>query len=49
MGMGMEGEGKGLIVIVHGLESNSNSTVSQHMARAFIDKKFDVACVNFWG
>lgn len=40
---------KGLVVIVHGLESNSNSTVCVNMARSFHSYDFDVACINFRG
>mmetsp|Transcript_27580 Transcript_27580/g.63234 ORF Transcript_27580/g.63234 Transcript_27580/m.63234 type:complete len:472 (-) Transcript_27580:296-1711(-) len=41
--------GKGTVVIVHGLESNSNSTMCTNMAKAFIEKSMDVACINFRG
>jgi predicted alpha/beta-fold hydrolase len=40
---------KGMVVIVHGLESNSNSTVCINMARSFHSHDFDVACMNFRG
>jgi predicted alpha/beta-fold hydrolase len=40
---------KGMVVIVHGLESNSNSTVCVNMARSFQNHNFDVACMNFRG
>ncbi len=40
---------KGMVVIVHGLESNSNSTVCVNMARSFQYYNFDVACMNFRG
>lgn len=40
---------EGLVVIVHGLEANSNSTMCMNMARAYGEKNFDVACINFRG
>lgn len=40
---------RGMVVIVHGLESNSNSTVCVNMARSFQYYNFDVACMNFRG
>ena len=40
---------RGLVVIVHGLESNSNSSLSQNLARAYHHYDFDVACLNFRG
>ncbi|CAB9497251.1 Protein ABHD1 [Seminavis robusta] len=40
---------KGLVVIVHGLQSNSNSSLSVDMGRAYIRQGFDCACINFRG
>jgi predicted alpha/beta-fold hydrolase len=40
---------KGLVVIVHGLQSNSNSSLSVDLGRAFANEGFDVACINFRG
>jgi predicted alpha/beta-fold hydrolase len=45
----IEGGGEGMVVIIHGLESNSNSTLCQNMARAYAENNMDVACVNFRG
>ena len=42
-----EDRSKGTVIIVHGLESNSNSTVCTNMAKAFQYHNFDVACINF--
>jgi predicted alpha/beta-fold hydrolase len=44
-----EKQGKGTVILVHGLESNSNSTVSTNMAKSFISQGFDVACINHRG
>lgn len=38
-----------MVIIVHGLESNSNSSLSLHMARAYVDQGMNVACINFRG
>ena len=40
---------KGLVIIVHGLQSNSNSSLVLDMATAYGNKGFDVACINFRG
>jgi uncharacterized protein len=40
---------KGIVVIVHGLQSNSNSSLSVDMGRAYHKRGFDVACINFRG
>ena len=40
---------RGLVVVVHGLQTSSNSTSSIDMARAFCNQGFDVACINFRG
>jgi len=45
----MEGGGEGMVIIIHGLESNSNSSLCQNMARAYGENNMDVACVNFRG
>ncbi len=42
-------DSEGLVIIVHGLESNSNSSVCTNMAQAFHSHNFDVACINFRG
>ena len=44
-----EGGGKGTVMIIHGLESNSNSSVCLNMARAYMAQGMDVACLNFRG
>lgn len=38
---------KGLVIILHGLQSNSNSTLVMDMATAYNKFGFDVACINF--
>lgn len=45
----IEGGGEGMVVIIHGLESNSNSSLCQNMARAYQQINMDVACINFRG
>jgi uncharacterized protein len=40
---------KGLVIVVHGLQSSSNSSLSVDMGKAFQQKGFDVACINFRG
>ncbi len=45
----MDSDSEGLVLIVHGLESNSNSSLSVNMARAFRENNMDVACINFRG
>jgi predicted alpha/beta-fold hydrolase len=39
----------GMVIIIHGLESNSNSSLCTNMGNAFIEKNMDVACINFRG
>lgn len=39
----------GTVIIVHGLESNSNSTLCIDMAESFHEHNFDVAVINFRG
>lgn len=39
----------GMVIIIHGLESNSNSSLCTNMATAFLEKNLDVACINFRG
>ena len=50
---GREGGGgsssRGTVVLLHGLESNSNSSLSVDLATAYVRRGFDVACVNFRG
>lgn len=38
-----------LVLLCHGLESNSDSYLAKDMARAFINVGMDVACINFRG
>jgi len=40
---------KGTVMVLHGLESNSNSTLSTDMADAYVNAGFDVAFLNFRG
>jgi hypothetical protein len=40
---------KGLVVIVHGLQSSSSSPLSVDLGKAYRNKGFDVACINFRG
>ena len=40
---------KGLVIILHGLQSNSNSSLSVDMGKAYLKHGFDVACMNFRG
>ena len=40
---------KGMVIILHGLESNSNSSLSTDMAEAYVQDGFDVVCINFRG
>ena len=42
-------DAKGLVVLIHGLESNSNSSLSTDMAQAYVEDGFDVVCMNFRG
>lgn len=44
-----EGGGKATVIIVHGLESNSNSSLCLNYAKSFMERGMDVACVNFRG
>ncbi len=45
----IEGGGKATVIIIHGLESNSNSSLSTNMAKAYMERGMDVACINFRG
>ena len=45
----IQNESEGIVIIVHGLESNSNSSVCMNMARSFHSRNFDVACMNYRG
>ena len=40
---------RGLVIILHGLESNSKSSLTQEMAKAFGALGLDVCCLNFRG
>jgi predicted alpha/beta-fold hydrolase len=40
---------KGMVVLLHGLESNSDSKLSRDMTNAYQQQGFDVACLNFRG
>lgn len=40
---------KGMVVLLHGLESNSDSKLSRDMTNAYLRNGFDVACLNFRG
>eukprot|EP00577_Skeletonema_sp_RCC1716_P015038 CAMPEP_0113373022 /NCGR_PEP_ID=MMETSP0013_2-20120614/842_1 /TAXON_ID=2843 ORGANISM="Skeletonema costatum, Strain 1716" /NCGR_SAMPLE_ID=MMETSP0013_2 /ASSEMBLY_ACC=CAM_ASM_000158 /LENGTH=450 /DNA_ID=CAMNT_0000254945 /DNA_START=122 /DNA_END=1470 /DNA_ORIENTATION=+ /assembly_acc=CAM_ASM_000158 len=42
-------ESNGLVVLIHGLESNSNSSLSTDMAAAYLNDGLDVVCINFRG
>lgn len=42
-------ESNGMVVIIHGLESNSNSSLSTDMAAAYHNDGMDVVCINFRG
>ena len=44
-----EASPKGLVIVVHGLQSNSNSSLSVDLGRAYQREGFDVACINFRG
>jgi predicted alpha/beta-fold hydrolase len=39
----------GMVVLIHGLESNSNSSLSTDLAAAYLQDGFDVTCINFRG
>ena len=40
---------RGTVIIVHGLESNSNSSLCIDMSNAFLSKGYDVSVINFRG
>ncbi|CAB9511135.1 Putative esterase YheT [Seminavis robusta] len=40
---------KGMVILLHGLQSNSQSTLSVDMATAYWNQGLDVACMNFRG
>ena len=40
---------EGMVVLIHGLESNSNSSLSTDLAAAYLQDGFDVTCINFRG
>lgn len=40
---------RGMVIMCHGLESNSDSNLSRDMARAYYNTGLDVACLNFRG
>ena len=40
---------RGLVVMTHGLESNSGSALNRDAAGAFLSRGLDVACINFRG
>eukprot|EP00566_Odontella_aurita_P006487 CAMPEP_0113580870 /NCGR_PEP_ID=MMETSP0015_2-20120614/30938_1 /TAXON_ID=2838 /ORGANISM="Odontella" /LENGTH=609 /DNA_ID=CAMNT_0000485157 /DNA_START=14 /DNA_END=1843 /DNA_ORIENTATION=- /assembly_acc=CAM_ASM_000160 len=42
-------ESRGMVLLLHGLESNSNSSLSTDIASVYIRRGFDVACLNFRG
>ncbi len=42
-------DSKGLVVLIHGLESNSNSSLSTDMASAYVNEGYDAVCLNFRG
>ena len=42
-------QSKGIVVLIHGLESNSNSSLSTDLGQAYVDDGFDVVCINFRG
>jgi predicted alpha/beta-fold hydrolase len=46
---GEPNEQRPVVLICHGLETNSNSPLCQEMAMAFTDIDMDVGCVNFRG
>jgi len=47
--MSADPSSKGLVVILHGLQSNSNSSLSVDLGKAYRQQGFDVACINFRG
>ena len=42
-------DSKGMVVLIHGLESNSNSSLSTDMSRAYVEDGFDAVFINFRG
>lgn len=48
-GDGGDPSSKGLVIVVHGLQSNSNSSLSVDLGKAYRNQGFDVACINFRG
>lgn len=42
-------ESNGMVVLIHGLESNSNSSLSTDLAAAYHNDGLDVVCINFRG
>ena len=36
-------------MLLHGLESNSNSTLSLDLANSYVRKRFDISCINYRG
>ena len=40
---------KGVVIIVHGLQSNTNSSLVREMAQSHIQNGYDVAAINFRG
>jgi len=40
---------KGMVIVLHGLQSNSQSSLCLDMATAYLKNGFDVACMNFRG
>ncbi|KAL7503267.1 hypothetical protein ACHAXN_001075 [Cyclotella atomus] len=47
--VGKDAESRGTVIIIHGLESNSNSTLCTDMSTAFLQKGYDVSVLNFRG
>ena len=43
------GGSRGTVVLLHGLESSSNSSLSVDLATSYVQRGFDVACLNFRG
>jgi predicted alpha/beta-fold hydrolase len=42
-------QSKGIVVLCHGMESNSNSSLSTDLGQAYAEDGFDVVCINFRG
>jgi len=40
---------QGMVIIIHGLQSSSNSSLSIDIAESFLDRGLDVTCLNFRG